>query len=639
MADPVLWGSEQLVNTETANDQAQTVVTGLEGGGYVVVWTDLSLAGGDASVSSIKAQVYSALGDKVGGEILVNTNTDGNQQAPDVASLDGGGFVVVWQTSGHPDDPGSNGVAAQLFDASGTKVGGETLVNTTITDSQVSPTVAALDSGGFAVAYQTSDGTQFDILLQRFDASGAKLGGETVVNTITTADQSEPQIAALGSERFVVVWRDDSQSPDDTEGSAIRMQIYNDDGTPQNGEKLANGQTTSNQQSASVAGDGTGNFLVTYRDQSGDLGPAFNIVGHRFDEEGDALAADFLVSDPNANSSQSFEAYVTGLPDGRYYVIWYEYVGSDFRLCGQLLASDGSKIGGEHVVKQLPVGISPDDVKVAGLADGRIVVVWQDNAQTGGDASGTAARSLILDPREGIINGTANGETIAGSATGSAIVDDIINGGGGDDTIFGFDGDDSIDGGAGDDTVNGGAGIDTAVLTSTASVSANLALGIAIGADIGNDTLVAIENLRGGAGDDSLVGSAGINSIDGGAGGDLIRGGNGKDSLTGGSAADVFDFNSRTEAGKGAGRDVILDFVLGEDKIDLRTIDAKKLDPGNDKFKWIGKQKFHGVEGELHYKVTATGVVIEGDIDGNGKADFQIELDGVFAITKAGLLL
>lgn len=656
MADPVLWGSAQLVNSETANDQTQTVVAGLEGGGFVVVWRDQSLAGGDDAVASIKAQVYDALGAEVGAEILVNTYTIGNQYVPDVATLEGGGFVVVWTTTGNPGDP-SDGVAAQLFVATGTKVGSEILVNTTTNSGQGSPSVTALDSGGFAVAYESYDGSSFDILLQRFANNGAKLGSETVVTTITTGDQLEPQIAALGTDRFVVLWRDDSLSPDDPSGTALRFQIYNDDGTPQNGEKLANGPTDSNQQKGKVAGDGAGNFLVVYQDLSGDLGPLFNSVAHRFDEDGDAYAGDFLLSDPLSNASQAFSGEVTGLADGSYYSVWVEFVLGSYYLCAQHVASDGSKLGGEHVVQQLPSGVNLADLKLSGLADGRIVVAWTDNQQTGGDASGTAVRAIILDPREGIISGTANGEAIAGSFTGSAIVDDIINGLGGDDTIFGFDGDDSIEGGAGDDAIDGGAGIDTAVLTSTANVSANLASGIATGADIGNDTLVGIENLRGGAGNDFLVGDAGANDISGrngddtlfGSGGsdklngedgaDTLTGGKGKDSLSGGSGGDRFDVNSKLEAGKGTGRDVILDFVNGEDKIDLRTIDAKKSDPGNDKFKWIGKKAFHGVEGELRYKVTATGLLVEGDIDGNGKADFQIELDGVFSISKAGLLL
>jgi serralysin len=85
----------------------------------------------------------------------------------------------------------------------------------------------------------------------------------------------------------------------------------------------------------------------------------------------------------------------------------------------------------------------------------------------------------------------------------------------------------------------------------------------------------------------------------------------------------------KTEAPKGALRDEVLDFsgVGGElDKIDLSGIDAKKGVAGNQAFKFIGAQKFHHKVGELHIVKHGTYVTVEGDIDGNGKADFQIDV-------------
>jgi hypothetical protein len=63
------------------------------------------------------------------------------------------------------------------------------------------------------------------IRLQAFDASGAKIGGETVVNTTTTGLQTEPSVSALADGRVVVTWTDASASGGDTSGTAVRMQI------------------------------------------------------------------------------------------------------------------------------------------------------------------------------------------------------------------------------------------------------------------------------------------------------------------------------------------------------------------------------------------------------------------------------
>ena len=114
----------------------------------------------------------------------------------------------------------------------------------------------------------------------------------------------------------------------------------------------------------------------------------------------------------------------------------------------------------------------------------------------------------------------------------------------------------------------------------------------------------------------------------GGAGGLAGRGG-------GGLGGDIFDFNSKTESVKGANRDVILDFSHGQgDKIDLSGIDAKS-GGGNQAFHFIGTHAFHDQKGELHFVKKAGFVVVEGDVNGDGRADFQIQVDDV-NVLKAG---
>jgi serralysin len=126
----------------------------------------------------------------------------------------------------------------------------------------------------------------------------------------------------------------------------------------------------------------------------------------------------------------------------------------------------------------------------------------------------------------------------------------------------------------------------------------------------GNDTI------RGLGGDDILFGLAGSDTLDGGSGDDILVGGGGRDLLTGGSGADVFRLESAGDS-VGAGRDRILDFQSGVDKIDLTAFGH--LD-------FIGKRGFSGNEGELHYVKYGLGFIVEGDLNGDKIADFQIEL-------------
>jgi serralysin len=184
---------------------------------------------------------------------------------------------------------------------------------------------------------------------------------------------------------------------------------------------------------------------------------------------------------------------------------------------------------------------------------------------------------------------------------------------------------------------------------------------------------VTIENARGGSGDDTVTGNSANNTLDGGlgidtifgdAGEDLIRGGGGNDKLsggddndiltggrghdklTGGTGFDVFDFNRDRESGPtGSTRDVITDFKHGQDRIDLFDIDANAKKGHDQAFKFIGGKDFHHVAAELHFtKVNYPGkahdtTLVEGDVNGDGRADFQIELKGLISLTKGDFVL
>ncbi len=77
-----------------------------------------------------------------------------------------------------------------------------------------------------------------------------------------------------------------------------------------------------------------------------------------------------------------------------------------------------------------------------------------------------------------------------------------------------------------------------------------------------------------------------------------MLGGISKDSLNGGN--DVFDFNALVELGLGATRDVITDFIIGQDKIDLSGIDADLIATGDQTFAFTGSATFTAA-GQVRY--------------------------------------
>ena len=120
----------------------------------------------------------------------------------------------------------------------------------------------------------------------------------------------------------------------------------------------------------------------------------------------------------------------------------------------------------------------------------------------------------------------------------------------------------------------------------------------------------------------------------------------GRDTLAGGLGVDVFVFSRVTDSGKTvAARDTILDFKHGQDKIDVDAIDAIAGTIKNDAFKFIGAAGFYSIKGELHaFKINLPGTahdmtIVEGDVNGDGAADFQIALTGLIGLTKADFIL
>lgn len=185
---------------------------------------------------------------------------------------------------------------------------------------------------------------------------------------------------------------------------------------------------------------------------------------------------------------------------------------------------------------------------------------------------------------------------------------DILSGGSGDDVLIGGGGSDRVYGGAGNDILNGGSAADI---------------------------------LRGGGDNDTLIGGSGNDNLAGGSGDDILQGGAGRDILAGGAGADQFIFKAVSESRVGGTkRDVVTDFVQGEDVIDVSAIDATSQ-PLDQAFTFIGESAFSGTEGELRFvKNTTSGVtIVSADIDGDGSADFQVQLTGIFDLNQTDFIL
>ncbi len=147
--------------------------------------------------------------------------------------------------------------------------------------------------------------------------------------------------------------------------------------------------------------------------------------------------------------------------------------------------------------------------------------------------------------------------------------------------------------------------------------------------------------LTGNAGNNHLSGLGGKDTIGGGNGNDTIAGGLGNDLLTGGTGADTFVFNSITDSKLAAkSRDVIQDFSTAQgDKVDVSAIDANNVMAGSQDFSFIGTSGFTHHAGELRYATVKDSAFVYGDVDGNGNADFSMQLLHVASLHASDFIL
>jgi Ca2+-binding RTX toxin-like protein len=599
------WRNEFIVNTIQAGNQDQSAVTALADGGFVIAWRD------DGPADSIvRWQRFDALGLKVGAEFNDSVSFVGDQSLPSIvqlndgnlwiaqqdfdgaanrdgdggiynidtgarisartaiasandevdvraASLGSGGSVAVWtDLSANTGDIKMHGISTIGGDIFGTAAAGVTVnTNGAGAGAQVAPEVAASKDGQrFVVVWQDDNLNIGDIRARIFDNGGGQITAEFGVNVFTSSSQQAPSVVWLTPTKFVAVWHSFDPSSGDGSSTAIKYVIRNLDGTLQGSERLANSSTHDVQLNPAVCALNDGGFAIAWTDSS--------------------------LSGPDTSRAIRLQVF-----DGA-----------------------GEKRGAEIVVNTT-TNSDQFEPSLATLADGRIAVSWTDfSTSIAGD--GTTVRAQVVDPRDGVVDGTAQADTLRGHDAfgdmisgydgddmlhglagndqlyGGAGIDvafggkgddtayggdgnDFLAGDAGDDDLFGEDGNDDLRGGSGADAFDGGAGNDLVNYgLALASVTAALDASAAGTGDAAGDTFLSIENLKGAniaGGVDRLTGNGDNNTIFGNDGNDIINGRAGLDKLFGGLGADQlrgelgndeFVYNALAEGG-----DTLLDFT------------------------------------------------------------------------------
>jgi len=337
----------------------------------VVVWSGNGAQTGQVDDSGVFAQRYDSSGNKVGGEVLVNTTTTGVQSNPVISMADNGDFVVAWssQSASFGWD-----VYARRFSVDGTgqiipkSTGGSTnefLINSATSGNQRFPSVAMENDGAFTIAYRNDAGNRID--RRHYDAAGTG-GSSSAAISLSTA--VNPSAAITDDMRRVIVWY---------EPTGIYGQIYNAAGTAV-GTKFA--IATTNVQLATtnypqVAMDASGNFAVLWRHS--------NLNQYLFQRYNASAVAQGTPTEVMADGGFAVQnASLSMNGNGEFVVAWNESTGNRpvkvrvFNASGVATRTETVYDNASHTDSKV-TSVALDDA-------GRIAVAWSGSGP--GDADG-----------------------------------------------------------------------------------------------------------------------------------------------------------------------------------------------------------------------------------------------------------
>lgn len=564
--------NEFRINTTSQGDQTFPEIASLSDGTVVVLWTSDNV---DGSGSAVMIRHYTADGIALSGEIRVNTISQSNQMGQAIVPMADGGYTILWQSDGGQDGSGS-GVFAQRFSADGQRVGSEMLINSTVVGDQIEPVGIAVGDGLY-VAWSDSgkDGSGFGVFSKILQPAVHKSGadGNDVLVGSSTADYirglagndllsgrsgNDTLFGGAGSDTldggtgndFLIGGAGNDIFIVDSIGDTVHELNGIDSGTDEVRTTLTSFTLGSNVENLTFIGSGaftgTGNELANIL-QGGagndtyivnDIGDVIvENAGEGTDEVRAALASYTLAANVE-NLIYTGTAAFTGTGN-----------------TGNNLITGGTgndSLTGDAGNDTLDGGIGADTL-IGGIGNDTYIVdntsdVVTELAGQGTDTVRTSLASYTLGANVENLVFTGSGPV---TFTGNAL-NNSLTGGSGADLLTGLDGNDTLNGGAGADTLIGGTGNDTYVVDNIGDVLIELPdEGIdTVQSSISHTLLADFENLTltgsaaltgtGNALNNLLTGNGAANLLIGLEGDDTLNGGGGADTLVGGIGNDLY---------------------------------------------------------------------------------------------------
>jgi Ca2+-binding RTX toxin-like protein len=501
----------------------QMQLTALADGRSLLVWTETV---NSADFDDVWGRFLATDGTPEGEAFRINTTTEAAQDNAQVHALADGGFVVAWESFGQDDyyrlgeqspyydslRAFQHGVYQQRFDASGSPIGSEELVNTRITiGDQRGETFTPLDDGGYLITWYNHQihYNPTTIYQQRYNSAGEAVGDNVRVQTEfsiplggslyrnTVPYTLDPGIQT-GANTITRVWGDSFY---------YQVVLFQNGlgGALQNVAMLGNGFSPDMVELAD------GSLFITWVDGIPVRSDPMHLVAARYSPDGTLLSEPMQVEIGTVGSLAAPQLAL--LDSGQILITWYDE--GDRAIMGRVVNTDGT-----HLTEELQ--LTPDALNavrwtVTQQTDGTLLIAVENTMMQGwAGAPGFFGRDISVQSYSFDLNAPVRNLTAADDTFTASAAVPTVYGRGGNDTITGGSEDNLFRGGDANDSLVGLGGNDTLM------------------GEAGNDQLLGgdgDDQLEGGDGDDTLMGGAGNDSLFGGAGQNILEGGNGDDLL------------------------------------------------------------------------------------------------------------
>ncbi|MFT7621289.1 MAG: hypothetical protein ACI9WU_000450 [Myxococcota bacterium] len=237
-------GDEIAINDQNLGNQQMPAVTATTDGGFVAVWRD-GYAGNE-----LFARRFDGLGAPVSDDFQINIYETGTQQSPVVTSLPGGGFMAAWDST-YADGSGW-GVYGQRFKGDNSQDGPELSLTSTYLNDQMHTALQSFETGGAVAVWRSGQVLQAkpQIMAQRLTPIGLKQGSELSVSTASGFLHERPRVAVSADGWFTLVW---ASVGEDGDKGTIMARSYDPTGTPAGDPAQVNTVSTGDQRDPDVA--------------------------------------------------------------------------------------------------------------------------------------------------------------------------------------------------------------------------------------------------------------------------------------------------------------------------------------------------------------------------------------------------